>query len=84
VTAVIIDPVYFTIHVHVVIYKAFLSDSTNTYKTNNHLSPQIIEYKKRIMTYIYGIGNPGPGLGQAPKCGRVNQVLMASQSSSIT
>jgi hypothetical protein len=36
----------------------------------NNLSPQIIEHKK-ITTY--DIGNPGPGLGQALKCSRINQ-----------
>ena len=36
----------------------------------NHLSPQIIEHKK---DQIYDIGNPGPSLGQALKCSRVEQ-----------
>ena len=39
-------------------------------KRNNQQSPQIIEHKKNPTTY--DIGNPGPGLGQAQKCGGVN------------
>jgi hypothetical protein len=33
---------------------------------NNLFSPQ--------KTLAYGIGNPGPGLGQAQKCGKVKLV----------
>jgi hypothetical protein len=40
-------------------------------KTSNHLSPQLTEYKKTIK---YDVGNPGPGLGQAQKSGRVKPV----------
>ena len=36
---------------------------SNINKTNNLLSTQIIEQKRKIMTY--DIGNPGLGLGQA-------------------
>ena len=38
---------------------------TNINKTNNHLSLQIIEHKKKTMTC--DAGNPGPGLSQAQK-----------------
>ena len=41
------------------------------YQQNSHLSPQIIKHKK-IMAY--GIGNPGPDLEQAQKCGGVKLV----------
>jgi len=44
-----------------------VNNSTNTKETNNKLSPQIIECKK------YDVGNPSPVLGQAQKCGRVQQ-----------
>ena len=44
--------------------------STNINKTINHLSPQIIEYKKKTNT-TYDVSNPGPGLGQVQKGGRV-------------
>jgi hypothetical protein len=43
-------------------------NSININKTNNHLSSWLTEHKK-IKTY--DVGNPGPGLGQAHKCGRV-------------
>ena len=33
-------------------------------KTNNHLSPQIIEHKSTA----YGVGNLGPGLAQTQMC----------------
>jgi hypothetical protein len=48
-----------------------VNNSTNTKKTNNHLSPLLTEHKK---TMAYDIGNPGSSLGQAPKCGRVKPV----------
>jgi hypothetical protein len=38
---------------------------------NNHLSPQLIEHKKKTATCI--IWNPGPCLGQAQKCDRVKK-----------
>ena len=41
-----------------------ISNSTNINKTNNHLSPQIINPKK---TTTYEVGNPGPFLGQTQK-----------------
>jgi hypothetical protein len=34
----------------------------------NYLSPQTIEHKKAM---TYGVGIPGPGLGQTQKCGGV-------------
>jgi hypothetical protein len=37
-----------------------VNNSTNITKTNDHLSPQIIEHKNKITTY--GGGNPGPVL----------------------
>jgi hypothetical protein len=43
----------------------------NINKMYNHLSHQIIEDEK---TTTYDIGNPGPGLGQVQKCGRVKPV----------
>jgi hypothetical protein len=42
-----------------------VNNSTNIYKTNNHLSRHITEQTKKTTTY--GIGNPGPGFGQASK-----------------
>jgi hypothetical protein len=39
-----------------------VNKSTNINKTNNHLSPQIIEHNK---TTSYDVVNPVPGLGQA-------------------
>jgi len=44
----------------------------NINKTNNHLSLQIIEHKKKTTTY--NIGNPGSDLGQAQTCGGVKPV----------
>jgi hypothetical protein len=44
----------------------------NINKTNNHISPQIIEHITN--TTIYDAGNTGPGLGQANKYGRVKPV----------
>jgi len=41
-----------------------VNNSTNINKSNNYLSPQIIEHKK-ITTN--DIGNPCPGWGQAQK-----------------
>ena len=40
--------------------------STNINKTNDHVSPQIIEHIK-IQTFV--IEKPGSGLGQAEKSG---------------
>jgi hypothetical protein len=59
--------------------KVMVSNSTNINKTNNHLSPQTIEHKKKTMTY--GIGNPvlvwDRHLGQALKCARLNRFNLA-------
>ena len=41
-----------------------LINSTNYNKTNNHLSPLLIEHKKRPQYMTYDVGNPGPSLGQ--------------------
>jgi ribosomal protein L18 len=43
-----------------------VNNSNNINKTNNHISPQIIEHKKDH-DIIYVDGNPGSGLGQAHK-----------------
>jgi len=48
-----------------------VNNSTNINKTNNHLPPQIIKHKK---TTSFSVGNPGPGLVQEQKCGRVKPV----------
>ena len=48
------------------------NNSTKINKMNNHLSPQAIEHKK---TKTYGIGNPGPDLGQVQKCGEIKPSL---------
>jgi len=36
---------------------------TNINKMNNHLSSQTTEHRFILLT-IYGVGNPGPDLGQ--------------------
>ena len=43
--------------------------SINKTNINNHLLHQIIEHQKKTTTY--DVGNPGPGLGQAQKCGGI-------------
>jgi len=55
------------------------NNSTNINKTNNHLSRQITEHKKRPR---YEVGNPGPGLRQTWKYAESNR-LMESQSSPL-
>ena len=50
-----------------------VNNSININKTNNHLKP--LNTKKKTTTY--SIGNPGPGLGQAQKCGGVKQIMSA-------
>ena len=50
-------------------FKVMVNNSININKTNNHLTPQTIEYKKKTTTY--GVGNPGPSFGQAKKSGRI-------------
>jgi len=44
--------------------------STNINKTNNHLSPQIIE---QLKTTTYDVGNAGRGLGQARNLAGLNR-----------
>jgi hypothetical protein len=44
---------------------------TNINKMTNHLSSQLLNIKNSM---TYANGNPGPGLGQAQKCGRVKLV----------
>jgi len=46
-----------------------VNKSTNFNKVNNHTSPQLIEHRK-----FHNARNPGPGLGQAHKCGEVKPV----------
>jgi hypothetical protein len=48
-----------------------VNNATNINKTQNHISSQPIEHKK---TTTYDVGNSGPGLGQAQKCGVVEQL----------
>jgi hypothetical protein len=43
-----------------------VNNSTNIIKTNSDLSPKTIEHKKAL---TYGIGSPGPELGQEQKRG---------------
>ena len=45
-----------------------VNNSTNIIKTNSDLSPKTIEHKKAL---TYGIGGPGPELGQEQKRGSV-------------
>ena len=50
-----------------------VNNSTNINKTNNNLSSQIIEHKKK-KTMTYDIGNSGPDLRQALNCSGVKPV----------
>ena len=52
---------------------AMVNNSTNINKKRKKttFSPQIIEHKK---TKTFDVGNPGPGLGQAQKCGGVKTI----------
>jgi hypothetical protein len=53
-------------------FKVMVNNSTNINKTNNHLSNlKLMNIKK---TTTYDIGDPGPGLGQAHKCGRLKLI----------
>ena len=64
-----------------------VNNSTNINKTNNHLSPQqqspltsttITSHLNSLninKTTTYVVGNPGPGLGQAQKCGRIKPMM---------
>ena len=51
-----------------------VNNSTIIIKTNNHLLPQLIEHNIKKNTMTYDIGYPGPGFGQAQKCGGVKPV----------
>ena len=42
-----------------------VNNSTNINKTNNYISPQIIEHTKKTTTNTY---DPGPGLRQLQIC----------------
>ena len=57
---------------HIMKRKWSCNNYTNINKTNNHLSSQVIEHNKHIITR--GIGNTDPGLGQSQKCGRIKSV----------
>jgi hypothetical protein len=48
------------------------NNSININKTNNHLSSQISNIKKKM---TYGFENSGTDLGQAHKCGRIKLVI---------
>ena len=48
-----------------------VNNSTNINKTNNHLSSELTEHKKKRGITTYDIGNPDPGLGHTQKCGGV-------------
>jgi hypothetical protein len=50
-----------------------VTNSTNINKTNNHLLI-LTELAEQKNTTTYEIGNTGPGLGRAQKCGGVKQV----------
>jgi len=47
--------------------------SANINKTNNHFSPHTTEHKSKTITY--GIGNLGPGLGQAQNATGLNRLM---------
>ena len=49
-----------------------INNSTKNYKMNNYVSTQIMEHKKKIMTYANW--NQGPSLGQAQTCGTFKPV----------
>jgi len=53
-------------------FKCEGQQSTNSNKTINHVLPLTIKHKKNT---TYGIGNPGPGLGQAQELDRVKPVV---------
>ena len=50
--------------------KIIVNNSNNINKTNNQLSSE--RTNKKTMTY--DVGNPGTGLGQVQKCGRIKLV----------
>ena len=49
------------------------NNSININKTNNNLSPKIIDQQYRRWK-AYDVGNSGAGLGQAQKCGGIKPV----------
>ena len=53
--------------------KLMVNNFTNINKTNNHLSPQLTEYKKET---TYDVGNSGLCLGQTKKCGGIKCTLI--------
>jgi hypothetical protein len=48
-----------------------VNNTININNTNNHLYLKSLNTQKNT---TYGVGNPGPGLGQTQKCGRVKSV----------
>ena len=53
-----------------------VNSSTNINKTNNHLTPQLVDKKKKTTTY--DVGNPDPGLGYAQKCTGISESTTSS------
>ena len=66
---------------YLVLWKqSLISDSQQFHhnqQTNNHLSAQIIKFKKE-----HGIGNPGPDLWQTLICGGLKQFIRSQSSPS--
>jgi len=58
------------------VFTVMVNKSSNTNKENNHLIPQTTKPQKNHDTRHR---NPGPGLAQAQKCGRVKPVFMRSK-----
>jgi hypothetical protein len=52
------------------------NNSTNINKMHNNLSPHIIEFKNKTMTY--DVRNPGPALGQPKNVNLVNRIQTLS------
>ena len=50
-----------------------VKNPSNINKTNNYISPQIIEHKK---TTTYDVGNPRPGMGQTQQCGELTLLII--------
>ena len=50
-----------------------VNNFVNINKTNNHLASELSSLNKKKTT-THDFGNPGPGLGQAQKCGGVKPV----------
>ena len=51
-----------------------VNNNTYTNKTNNHLSPKIIEHEKDDDTPVYNVGNPDSSLGPSHKYGGVKPI----------